>query len=526
MKKTKRSSGLLLHISSLGGDYGIGTMGAKAYEFADFLAQTGTLYWQILPFNSISQNFAYSPYAASSTFSGNPLLIDYDQVIKDFPFCSPYMLPPGEENRAYTIDFQRVSRENSAFLRETYELFNDMASPDIKDAFSAFKEQNRFWLDDFALYQSLSDYFNTPHWPLWDEEIQKREDQALSRYHELLSSECEYIRFTQFVFFRQWDRLKEYCNSKGVQIIGDLPIYVSFDSADGWAKGDIFLTDRDGRPDPVAGVPPDYFSETGQLWGNPLYKWFDNSGSLNGETLSWWIQRVRFLLEKVDMLRIDHFRAFESYWSVAKDEETAINGRWNRGPGIEFFEALEREIHRAPFIAEDLGIITEEVTLLREKLGFPGMRILQFAFDGNSENSYLPHNIDDSNTVYYTGTHDNNTLVGWYYGEELSAQNREQAFYYLNLSDNKKIHEQLIRSAMATTARWCILPVQDLLGLDGFHRFNTPGTFTTKNWSWKLSGSVDELKGEETFLKDLNKLYGRYTQMINKDKSSESGENG
>lgn len=506
--KHKRSSGILLHLTSLGGDFGSGTLGKYAYDFVDFLHDTGTAYWQILPFNPVAAHYGYSPYAALSTFAGNPLLIDYQKLINDYSFCSKYMLPESVCETDYA-DFDSVAAVNRSFLGEAFSLFKDLATDEEIRRFKEFRESQALWLEDYALFRSLADHFNTTNWLEWDDEIAHRSPSTVKECSEKFSEQIYYHSFVQFIFFEQWKELKEYCGTKGVKLIGDLPIYVSFDSADAWAHPDIFLTDTDGVPDPVAGVPPDYFSETGQRWGNPIYDWFNDDGTLKTKTADWWKRRMAFQREMVDLIRIDHFRAFESYWAIPQTEETAINGSWEKGPGALIFDYFKQELGELDLIAEDLGIIDDKVRELRDGLNLPGMRIMHFAFDKDSDNLYLPHNIENQDTVLYTGTHDNNTTVGWYF-ETLNQELKEYVRYYLNIESEHNFHQNFIRSAFRTVAKLCILPAQDLLGLPGKFRMNAPGTMGATNWRWRLR-KMNDLTVEKEFLKDLNLLYGRST---------------
>ena len=477
----ERSAGVLLHITSLPGNLGIGTLGKEAMEFADLLVSAGQSYWQILPIGPAVSVFGYSPYATISAFAGNPLFISPESVAGE-EWCGMAIdsTPFSHDHR---VNFEQVERWRDPFFRETSRRF--FLSPE-RDGYGAFCEGASSWLEDYALFAALSARFGTCFWPEWDADIAMREPKALARWRKELEGEMDYHRFLQYLFFRQWNAFREYCNTAGIKLIGDIPIYIAMESADAWANpGILDLDETTGRPLCVAGVPPDYFSSTGQRWGNPLYRWRDARGKLNPDTVVWWKKRIAHLKDMVDVVRIDHFRGFESYWSIPAEEDTAVKGEWVEGPGIEFFQRLKDGLGELPLIAEDLGVITGEVRSLRDELGLPGMKILQFAFDFNNRNEYLPHNFENHNCVLYTGTHDNNTTNGWFYGHELDNEGREYVMEYAGSIKFNDFHWQLIRLAYRSVANCVIIPAQDIMGYGAEFRMNMPGT-TNGNWGWKL----------------------------------------
>jgi len=478
-----RSAGLLLHISSLPGNYGIGTLGQEAYDFADRLVAGGQQYWQILPFGPVSAIFEYSPYASRSAFAGNDLLISLNKL-KEKWFALDIAPFTGKE--ADFISFEKVVQHKRPILEQGVEIFfADDAGEEWK-AYELFCKTAKHWLDDFALFAALADHFKTDYWPSWDRAAAFREPEALDRWRERLNRKIDYYKVIQYIFYDQLETLKQYCNRLGIKIIGDIPIYIPFESADVWAHPDIFQLDKkSGRPTAVSGVPPDYFSETGQRWGNPLYRWQDQSGTLNKVTMDWWCRRIQHLNQYVDIIRIDHFRALESYWSIPAAEKTAVRGKWVAGPGIEFFRVLKKRLGVLPLIAEDLGEITPDVEKLRDAVFLPGMKILQFAFDFNHQNPYLPHNYKNRNTIVYTGTHDNNTTNGWFYGTEVDEDRRKYILDYMDSTNYSDFHWQLIKMAYASVADLAIVPVQDILGFGEPFRMNRPGTMGN-NWKWKL----------------------------------------
>ena len=504
--KLPRSSGLLLHITSLPGSCGIGTLGDEAYRFADFLKESGQSFWQILPVNPVSAATAYSPYASTSTFAGNQLFISPRRLVEEKWFTGDPALPEWEDESS--VSYDRVRSFMQGLLARAFHDFMNSGDLDLRSSYDGFCREMDFWLHDYALFAALSDHFGTNDWLAWDRDISARAPAAMERWSEKLKVAVELQKFSQFIFFRQWRELKDYCGDRGIRLIGDIPIYVTRDSADAWAYREIFQLDgATGMPAAVSGVPPDYFSATGQHWGNPLYRWFDDTGGLSEMTLDWWAMRLLHLGKIVDIIRIDHFRGFEAYWAIPAGEKTAVNGQWVPGPGMEFFTMLSRRTGPLNLIAEDLGVITPAVEKLRDGLGFPGMKILQFAFDFNSRNYYLPHNIDNRNCVLYTGTHDNNTTNGWFYGTEIDDGTRRYVMEYLGTEKFNDIHWQLIRAGYRTVANLVMIPVQDVLGFGPEHRMNTPGT-VTGNWLWKLKKS-DLNSSCAGALRRLCEIYGR-----------------
>jgi len=483
--KLPRSCGVLLHITSLPGKHGIGTLGKEARDFADILKRSGQRYWQLLPLGPVVSPFGYSPYASTSAFAGNHLMISVASLAEE-EWCS--VVPdeyPVEED--HYVAFNDVEERLNTCLEAAFRDFRNISSGGIRDEFEAFCRDSSFWLDDYALYTALAHHFGSYNWLDWEKPVAMREPGAMSEWRERLRDRVLFHSFVQFIFFRQWCAYREYCSGQGIQLIGDIPIYITLEGADAWSNpGILDLCEKTGRPLSVAGVPPDYFSETGQRWGNPLYRWRDKGGALNEETVAWWKERILRLTQCVDIVRIDHFRGFESYWAIPADEETAVNGEWVKGPGMEFFTRLKRDLGELPLIAEDLGVITPEVKKLRDGLGLPGMKILQFAFDFNNKNEYLPHNIENHNCILYTGTHDNNTTNGWFYEAEVDDNGQKYIMEYMGSEKFSDFHWQLIRLAYMSVANLVIVPAQDIIGYGAAFRMNTPGT-AYGNWRWKLT---------------------------------------
>ncbi|MCP4214631.1 MAG: 4-alpha-glucanotransferase [bacterium] len=510
--KIKRSSGLLMHISSLPGKYGVGTMGKEAMDFIDLLADGGQKYWQILPVGPVCSTFGYSPYSSFSSFAGNYLFINLEILQKE-NWMRNYILSeyPQEENNDF-IDFDSITARKLPLLVKFSEKFFKYANEETKADYELFCTESAEWLDDYALFVSLAEHYNSFNWLTWEKDIRRRTPEAMSMWKEKLSGKIDYHKFIQYVFFKQWNGLKKYAARRGVQIIGDIPIYVTFDSAETWANPGVFHLDPETeRPLEVAGVPPDYFSKTGQRWGNPLYCWFKED-KLNEDTLDWWAIRFKHALELFDVIRVDHFRGFESFWAVPAEEETAVKGEWKKGPGLKFFKKIKEKLGSKskplPLIAEDLGIITPEVEKLRDDLKLPGMKILQFAFTFENKNSYLPHNYKSTNCIVYTGTHDNNTTNGWFYENEIDEETREYVLKYLGIDSRDEFHWQLIRLALTSIADLAVTPVQDILGYAGEFRMNVPGKVLPSNWAWKLTPGrlTPELMKR---LKELCRLYNR-----------------
>jgi len=497
-----RSSGILLHPTSLPGPYGIGGIGSEARRFVNWLAACGQRYWQILPL--APTGFGNSPYMSYSAFAGNPLLIDPEDLLA-LGLIDKDDLEPCEVQRAgwgqSVVDFEGAAAYKARLI-ETALGNVDRLDDEGKVDYEEFCAAEGWWLDDYALFMALKEVNGDLPWPQWAAGVALREPPAIAAHTRELQQRIQFYRLGQYLFACQWAALKRYANDRGVHILGDLPIYVSADSADVWAHPNLFRLDADGNPAVVAGVPPDYFSATGQLWGNPLYDW----DAMARTDYRWWINRFRRALAGVDLVRIDHFRGFESFWEVPADEKTAINGRWVEGPGYKLFDAVERGLGGLPLVAEDLGIITPAVEALRDHYGLHGMRVLQFAFDGDARNTHLPHSCTRTSIVY-TGTHDNDTTVGWF----ATAPDwvRRNARDYLNLHDSEPIHWALVRAALATVANVAIVPLQDLLGLGTEARMNTPST-AEGNWSWRCT-DLGALDGEiRNRLSRLTGLYGRW----------------
>jgi 4-alpha-glucanotransferase len=503
----ERASGLLLHITSLAGRYGCGTMGREAVDFVDFLSASGQSCWQVLPLGPVCPHWNFSPYSSPSAFAGNEMLID-PEALQAAGWLSAAELQAGAETSPGDFcDLEAAATAKAAWLDAAASRFFAAAGAADSTAFSRFCAEQGEWLDDYALFRSLADRFATFQWSAWPGDISRREPAAVARWRKELQAPMRRRQFEQFVFFGQWRALKQAANRRGVRIMGDIPFYVNFESADAWACPEIFQVDKGtGLPDAVAGVPPDYFSATGQRWGNPLYRW-RRDGALHAPTLAWWTARVRHMLRLVDTLRIDHFRGFDSYWEIPASEPTAVRGRWLPGPGSAFFDHLRKELGDLPLVAEDLGELTPGVEALRDHLGFPGMKILQFAFDGQPANPYLPHNFPHANCLVYTGTHDNNTSNGWFYGPETSAAAKQAILDYMNLGHRDEFHWQFIRLAMQSVARLAIFPAQDLLGYDGRYRMNTPGR-ADENWRWRL------VRGALT--PEIGRRLLRLTEMFNR----------
>ena len=494
----ERSSGILFHPTSLPGKYGIGTLGKEAYAFIDFLKKSRQKLWQIFPLGPTG--YGDSPYQSFSSFAGNPYLIDFDLLIEAHLLSEEDLRDVFFGDNEEYIDYGAIYNQKYPLLRKAYENFKSSDNHEMRENLEDFKRENASWLNDYSLYISLKNHFNGLPWNEWAHDIKNREHGAMEHYKNELADDIEYHNFIQFLFFKQWGDVKRYANENGIKIIGDIPIFVAADSSDAWANPEIFLFDEERKPVKVAGVPPDYFSATGQLWGNPLYNW----QKLKETNYSWWVERVRANLSTCDIIRIDHFRGFEAYWAVPYGDDTAINGQWEPGPGIDLFNAIKSQLGKLPIIAEDLGLMTQGVIDLREATGFPGMKILGFAFDSGEENDYLPHTYT-KNCVVYTGTHDNDTLIGWF--QKAKEEDRQFARDYLNSRSDDEIHWDAIRGAWSSVASMAISPVQDFLGLGSEARINTPGV-AAGNWQWRLRHGVltDELAER---IAKLTRVYSR-----------------
>jgi len=463
-----RSSGILLHITSLPGKEGIGTLGKKAFEFIDFMEEAQQKYWQILPTGPTG--YGDSPYQTFSAFAGNPLLIDLEKLYEDGLLSKDQIgnIPVADPS---VINFGDLINIKLPLLRTAFSNFSQ--TPEFEE----FCKKEIYWLEDHSLFMALKNKFQGRSWLDWDKAYKLRDRSALDTSEIELKSEIELQKFLQYIFFKQWNEVKTYANQKGISIIGDIPIFVAMDSSDAWAENKIFQFDDDLNPLAVAGVPPDFFSATGQLWGNPLYNW----EYLRITDFDWWKKRFAASLDIADLIRVDHFRGFSGYWSVPFGEENAINGKWISAPGIELFETLQHSFEDLPVIAEDLGVITDDVVELRDKFNFPGMKILQFAFGSGPDNPFLPHNFTE-NCVVYTGTHDNDTTCGWF--KKLPTKNKEEVLNYLQ-TDGSSISWEMMEAAWRSKAILAVAPMQDLLELDSSARMNTPASMGT-NWQWRL----------------------------------------
>jgi 4-alpha-glucanotransferase len=500
--KFPRRSGLILHPTSLPGPYGIGELGAQAFQFIDFLSKTEQTYWQLLPLTPVDSS--YSPYQGLSAFAGNPLLISLDNLVKD-GYLSKEILSRAKAFNPRRVQYKKVQSQKNALLTQASQTFFSQGSEEHKKQFNQFCQQHAFWLEDFVLFMALLGKNRDLPWYRWPEKERLRDPTALQALKNKLSPAINKHKFWQWCFFKQWFALRTYANDRGIQIIGDIPIFVSMNSADVWANTHLFYFDKNLNPLVVSGVPPDYFSETGQLWGHPLYRW----DKMAEKGYRWWIDRFRMMSQKTDIVRIDHFRAMYNYWEVPANETTAINGRWLPGPGADLFHAVTKELSDISIIAEDLGDFDDEsrkgVDALQTEFGYPGMKIVQFAFSNGPENPFLPHN-HPRNCIAYTGTHDNDTIRGWY-EKTATEHERHYARKYMD-TDGKNIAWRMIRLTWSSPAHTAITTVQDILNLGHKERMNTPSTLNSNNWSWRLDASAltDKIKDQ---LLEITEIYGR-----------------
>lgn len=495
-----RTSGILLPISSLPSSYGIGSFSKEAYEFVDFLAKAGQFYWQVLPMGPTG--YGDSPYQSFSTFAGNPYFIDLEELIEcgwlKRSECDKVDFGQNPEK----ADYEKLYFGRFKLLRKAFRKSSILTHPEHGKAYREFVKENQFWLDDYALFMALKTKHHGKSYIDWPEELKLYKASALKKCRKdpAYAEEIEFQKFMQYLFFHQWFALKRYANEKGVHIIGDIPIYVAFDSADTWANPELFLLDEEHLPIGVAGCPPDYFSKTGQLWGNPLYRW-----DYHKETgYEWWMLRLKQCFAMYDVVRIDHFRGFDEYYHIPYGDKTAEFGHWEKGPGYDLFATMKAKLGKCPIIAEDLGFLTPSVIKLVKKTGYPGMKILEFAFDSNEDNDYLPHNYD-KNCVVYTGTHDNDTVLGWY--RTLKKADKVYARKYMNNSSPKKINWDMIRLALSSVADTAIIPMQDYLGLGSGGRINTPSTLGN-NWDWRMKENAYTPELAEKIY-EMSKLYKR-----------------
>lgn len=488
-----RCSGILMHITSLPGNYGVGTMGRQAFAFLDFLADAGQSYWQMLPLNPTG--YGDSPYQSCSTFAGNHYLIDLDALVEE-GLLKPEEIREISWSRSDTkVDYGLLYRHRLEVLRLAYRRFEGVEELD------RFCEENQDWLPDFALFMALKQKFGGKPWFLWDRKWKLRQKDAMAEARRELADEIRFFGFVQYLFFRQWNSLRDYAREKKIRIIGDVPIYVPYDSVEVWTSPELFQLDEELDPVAVAGCPPDAFTEDGQLWGNPLYRW----DVMKEQGYAWWIRRLEAAGKLYDMVRLDHFRGFESYWAVPYGDATARNGRWVKGPGLDFVNAIKKALPQLDIIAEDLGYQTQEVLDLLADSGFPGMKVLEFAFDPKEPSNYLPYTYT-SNSVCYTGTHDNMTLRQWF--DTADPEEAQYAKAYMNVWEDKDLVWGMIRTALASVSRMCIIQMQDFLDLDGKSRMNLPGTLSDSNWTWRAKdGIINESLAKK--IRELTKLYGR-----------------
>ena len=514
----KRYAGILLSVTSLPSKYGIGCFDQAAYDFVDWLEKTGQRYWQILPLGATSHSGAFdSPYQAYSAFAGNPYFISLDALIEEGVLTQTEVDATDFGSNPNKVDYELLFKNRLPLLRKAYE----RSAISTVEAYQDFVSENSWWLDDYALFMALKDFFGGANWTQWPQDIRMHYGFALDYYREKLYFDVEFQKYLQFKFFEQWSKLKKYANDKHIEIVGDIPIYVSPDGSDVWAKPEMFQLDEDNKPVNIAGCPPDGFSADGQVWGNPLYRWeyHRNTG------YAWWSSRMWYSYKLYDLVRIDHFRGFDEYFSIPADTGLAKDGHWEPGPGIELFNTLKHNLGERGVIAEDLGHMTESVHKLVKDSGYPNMKVIQFAFeleDIGGVNEYLPHNYNN-NCVVYTGTHDNETIAGWFAG--LSKAGRDQIRDYLmdHSTPIKRMHLKLIGLALMCAADTCIIPLQDWLGLDNSARMNMPGTVDV-NWSWRLAPDAIPAELDEEILK-LTKRFGRANwDALNAGKTEETEE--
>ena len=472
-----KTAGILFAISSLPSKYGIGCFSKEAYKFVDWLVEAGQTFWQILPLGPTG--YGDSPYQSFSTFAGNPYFIDLETLISEGLLtreeCDSVDFGTDEQS----VDYEKQYNGRYVLLRKACERSGHKNSTEYK----AFLEKNDAWVYDYCLYMAVKNHFGGMNWTEWPEAIHSRTEEGLREYKEKLADEIDFQLFMQFQFFNQWHKLRAYANKKGIKIIGDIPIYVSLDSADAWSHPELFQLDEENVPVAVAGCPPDGFSATGQLWGNPLYRW----GYHKETGYQWWISRLAYVFRLYDVVRIDHFRGFDEYFSIPYGAETAVDGHWEKGPGMDLFWKVRETLGEKPVIAEDLGYVTDSVRELVRDSGFPGMKVLEFAFDSRDSgcaNDYLPHNYP-VNSVAYTGTHDNETLAGWWGSISKDEQKLTREYLCDTYTPEAELNKPLISLIMRSAAKWCVIPMQDYLGLDNKCRMNTPSTVGT-NWKWRI----------------------------------------
>jgi 4-alpha-glucanotransferase len=494
----KRAAGILMPLTSLPSAYGIGDMGPLANSFADFLYRCRQRYWQILPVTSIEKEQGYSPYSPASSVAGNIWLISPELLAED-GLLTKDELSSFQAHSTDHVDYEKVVTLKNGIFEKAYTNFRSKK----QEPFEAFCHREAWWLDDYALYRTLKEHFKDNPWHQWPEDYKTRKLKSLLSFTVKHEAQIIKEKWLQYIFFKQWKSLKTYCNELNIELIGDLPFYISHDSVDVWSKSTLFALNKDGSVASAAGVPPDYFNANGQLWGMPVYRWEE----LKEQRYDWWVKRIRKNLETADILRLDHFRAFSEYWSVPAKEKTAIHGEWKSGPGASLFTVLQQEFGRLPFIAEDLGDISESVYKLRDQFHLPGMKVIQFAIGDNlAQSDHSPHNFSE-NFIVYTGTHDNNTTRGWYRHELKAADQKQIEAYTGSPVTETNVHLVLSRLAYASVAKTVILPLQDVLGLDEKSRMNTPAS-VEKNWMWQLK-EEQLTPDKETLLREWTTLYGR-----------------
>lgn len=503
----ERASGVLLHPSSLPSPYGIGDFGQSAYAFVHFLIDSGQSLWQVLPLGLTG--YGDSPYQSFSSFAGNPLLISPEKLVED-GLLNAAAIAEKPNFPSHEVDYGPVIPYKISLLEKSFAYFQGKGTAVQQKAFKTFCDEHKAWLDDFAFFMALKNHHADQDggvWNTWPQEIAMRQPKGIEKWQKKLAEQIEFQKYQQFLFFDQWLDLKAYANERGIQIVGDIPIFVAFDSADVWANRELFFLDEDGNATVIAGVPPDYFSETGQRWGNPLYNW----EKMAANNYAWWAKRLQMCFTQADIVRIDHFRGFEAYWEIPASEETAVIGEWVKGPGQAFFDAMQEQLGELPLIAEDLGVITPEVEALRDRYNFPGMKILQFAFGGEQNSNFLPHTYTP-NSVVYTGTHDNETTRGWY--NNASYKEQDHIRRYLGISGDD-IAWDMIRLCHMSVADLSIIPMQDLMSLGNQARMNFPGK-VGGYWRWRFTwqGLDDFIKHR---LRDLTGLYGRLPQEESED---------
>lgn len=490
----KRCSGILMPIFSLEGEYGIGTLGKSAYKFADFLKEAGQSLWQILPLGHVTEKG--SPYECYSAFAGNVYLIDLEKLVEDNLLRREELQEKNFEHSCREIDYLNLCKEKLQILRRAYLRSKGKFENQIHE----FVKKNEYWIEDYALFMALKEEFNVV-WNEMDSKIKFRDAETLKYYADILKDKIDFWKFCQYEFFKQWGELKSYVNSLGIKIIGDIPIYVSEDSVDVWAYSKNFKLDENKKPLAVAGCPPDIFTADGQYWGNPIYDW----ESLDRDNYEWWVNRVKQSAELYDVMRLDHFRGFVSYWAIPYESKKPKDGKWVKGPGIRFFNAIKEQLGELQFIIEDLGNVTEEVVNLKNEIGFPGMKILEFAFDSREKLDYMPHNYTKNNVVY-TGTHDNDTIIGWC-NREGAESDFQAAKEYILLSEEEGYNWGFLRATWATVCSIAIAPIQDFLGLDNEFRINIPSD-QDNSWKWRIeAGSLTEELAKKIY--KLTKIYDR-----------------